>query len=80
MLRSFERSVSLDTVYNELVLHRRVHAWFAASAAFTRRGTELVDKVYDELFATPRSDPWLGLRPRLGYSALDGGGVIAASE
>lgn len=32
--------------------------------------------VYAELFLTPKSDPWLGLKPSDAYSALDHDGVV----
>jgi hypothetical protein len=34
------------------------------------------EKVYAELFLTPRSDPWLGLVSADVYTALDGGGIV----
>ena len=75
MAATFRRAVSIDTVRNEYDLHRRVHAWFATSKA----GDDveaLNERVYDELFLTPSSDPWLGLVPADAYSALDGGGLV----
>jgi hypothetical protein len=38
----------------------------------------LNEKVYAELFLTPSSDPWLGLKPNNAYSALDGDGIAQA--
>ena len=68
-----QETLLIDAVRNEYDLHRRIHAWFARSEA----GDDveaLNERVYDELFLTPSSDPWLGLVPSDAYSALDGGG------
>ncbi len=79
MAATFRRAVLTDTVRNEYDLHRRIHAWFARSQA----GDDveaLNERVYDELFLTPSSDPWLGLVPAHAYSALDGGGLTTARD
>ena len=34
------------------------------------------EKVYAELFLSPKSDPWLGLFSDDTYTALEGGGVV----
>ena len=55
-LTELRRAVALDTVRNQLDLHRRVHGWFIEAtpalelAALNRR-------VYSELVLTPASDP-----------------------
>jgi hypothetical protein len=36
----------------------------------------LNEKVYETLFLTPGSDPWLGLFSPEVYTALDNGGLI----
>jgi len=60
---------SEDTVRNEYLLHRQVHAWFAA-AEVGADADALNDRVYAELFLTPRSDPWLGLVPPDTFTAI----------
>ena len=35
----------------------------------------LNERVYAELFLTPRSDPWIGLVPSGVYSALENNGI-----
>jgi hypothetical protein len=72
VVRRFEDSIAKDSVRNEYRFHARVHAWFADGAG---AGTleALNERVYAELFLTPRSDPWLGLVPEDAYAALDGG-------
>ena len=34
--------------------------------------TALTNRIYDELFLTPRTDPWLGLVAADTYSAIEG--------
>jgi hypothetical protein len=74
LVRQFEQSISLDTVKNEYLLHRRIHDWFAAGEASADVNV-LNERVYAELFLTPSSDPWLGLAPADAYTALDNGGL-----
>ncbi len=68
MVERFERSLALDTVRNEYLLHRRLHEWFAQGQVEDVAG--LNDRVYAELFLTPKSDPWLGLLAAGTYTAL----------
>jgi hypothetical protein len=68
-LARFESYIAEDSVKNEYVLHRELHAWLAAEsgvpdlAAFDAR-------VYSDLFLTPASDPWLGLGPTEVFALL----------
>jgi hypothetical protein len=74
MVRNLQRSIAEDTVRNEYLLHRRIHEWFAAGDV----GDDveaLNDRVYAELFLTPRSDPWLGLVPADTFTAIEDEGV-----
>ena len=77
-IEEFETRMALDTARNERLLHRKIHEWFVKG--------EIADvdslnaRVYDELFLTPDSDPWLGLRPEGVYTALDGDGIIVAER
>jgi len=75
LLRKLQESIALDTVRNEYRMHTRLYAWLTAD-----RGRSDVkafnEKVYSELFATPRSDPWLGLLQPDVYTGLENGGVI----
>jgi hypothetical protein len=60
---SFERAIAQDTVRNEYVFHAQIHNWFV-NDDFANSKTSLAAlnrRVYDELFLTPASDPWLGL-------------------
>jgi hypothetical protein len=65
----------MDTVRNEYRMHTKLYASLTAD-----RGRSDVkafnEKVYAELFITPRSDPWLGLLQPDVYTGLENGGVI----
>jgi len=63
VISSFEQAIAQDTVRNEYVFHAQIHNWFA-NGEFTNTEatlTALNRRVYDQLFLTPASDPWLGL-------------------
>ena len=77
LFRNLEQSVAVDTVRNEYELHRKFHRWCIEGTA-PANVDELNEKVYAELFLTPKSDPWLGLLPRDAYSALPNNGVVQA--
>jgi hypothetical protein len=72
MVRAFEKSMAVDTVRNEFELRRQLHEWFVAGE--TRDLEPLNERVYAELFLTPRSDPWLGLVSADTYTGLERGG------
>jgi hypothetical protein len=74
MVRAFEDSMTVDTVRNEYLLHRRIHERFADDKTTPADVDALNEWVYAELFLTPSSDPWLGLAPNDVYTALDNDG------
>jgi hypothetical protein len=74
IVRSFQNAIALDSVKNEYRLHRQIHQWLADSS-YRPPVDELNERVYAELFLTPRSDPWLGLAPPDVYTALPNAGV-----
>jgi hypothetical protein len=74
LVKNFERYIALDTVRNEYWLHSKLHAWLL-NGRFSDNVEALNEKVYAELFLTPRTDPWLGLYAPDAYTALDGGGI-----
>ncbi len=63
VVNSFERAIAQDTVRNEYVFHAQIHTWFANGEFMNGDSalTALNRRVYDQLFLTPASDPWLGL-------------------
>lgn len=73
-VENFEDAIALDTVRNEYLLHTQLHQWFIEEA-----DTQTVEifnaKVYADLFLTPDSDPWLGLRSESAYSAIEADGL-----
>ena len=75
LVKKFQGLVALDTVRNEYLMHTKLYLWFRTDPG---RGDleKLNQKVYDSLFMTPQSDPWLGLFPADLYTALDNGGVV----
>ena len=77
MFRNLEQAVAVDSVRNEYELHRQLHRWFIDGTA-AANVDELNERVYAELFLTPKSDPWLGLLPADAYSALPNNGVVQA--
>ncbi|HYC60649.1 MAG TPA: hypothetical protein VEK79_13875 [Thermoanaerobaculia bacterium] len=68
LLDNLRRTVASDTQTNEYDLHRRVHEWFARGEVTDLQS--LNERVYDELFQTPSSDPWLGLVPESVFVAM----------
>jgi hypothetical protein len=74
LLQRFQLSIALDSVRNEYMLHTKLHGWLAAGAA--RNDLDAFnEKVYAELFLTPKSDPWLGLFSPDVYTGLDNAGL-----
>ena len=76
LVQNFERYIALDTVRNEYLMHTKLHAWLT-SFRYSNNLEGLNEKVYAELFLTPRSDPWLGLFSPDTYTALENGGVTS---
>jgi hypothetical protein len=73
-LQNLERYLALDTVRNEYMMHSKLHGMFATDFGIGNLEA-LNERVYAQLFMTPRTDPWLGLYSPDIYTALDNGGV-----
>jgi hypothetical protein len=73
MVARFEESLVRDSTQNEMILHRRIHERLAAEPMPSME--DLNRWVYAELFATPASDPWLGLHDDAVFTGLEHGGV-----
>ena len=69
VLDNLRRTVAADTAFNEYDLHRRAHEWFALGQVGDLYS--LNERVYDELFLTPSSDPWLGLLPEATFTGIE---------
>ncbi len=75
LVNKFQGLVALDTVRNEYLMHTKLYTWLMKDPA--RDDVEKLNKkVYDSLFMTPQSDPWLGLFSSDLYTALGNGGVV----
>ncbi len=75
LVEAFEKAIAVDTIRNEYVLHNKLHRWFADGSALTDVDS-LNERVYAELFLTPKSDPWIGLVPPDTYTGLTNGGLV----
>ena len=74
MLKKFQELVALDTVRNEYLMHSKLAVWLTKDPS--RMDFEKFNqKVYAELFLTPKSDPWLGLLDKAVYVGIDNGGI-----
>ena len=75
MVQKFQASIALDTVRNEYLMHTKLYTWLMRDPV--RYDVEkLNEKVYESLFLTPGSDPWLGLFSPDVYTALENGGIV----
>ena len=75
MVRTFEQNLSRDTVFNLYVLQTRIDDWFAAMPQ-PPQYQPFTNWIYARVFMMPLDDPWLGLSPATGYTALESGGRI----
>lgn len=66
---SFEASLARDTALNEAAMRPAIRAWLDGDPSLRRDLDALNRRVYDALFRTPASDPWLGLKPDV-YAGL----------
>ena len=75
LIGRFQENIALDAVRNEYIMRPLLYGMLMVD---TNRADleKLNDKVYTSLFATPSSDPWLGLISPNIYTAIDNGGVI----
>ena len=74
LIKNFQELIALDTVRNEYMLHTKLYPWLLSDPSRTNL-ERFNDKVYAELFLTPRTDPWLGLFSKDVYVGIDNGGV-----
>jgi hypothetical protein len=78
LLTKFQLNVALDSVRNEYVLHTKVHALLTVGRS--RENLDALNqKVYAEIFLSPKSDPWMGLFSDDVYTALENGGVVRSN-
>lgn len=73
MVARLKKDIAQDTMQNEYLLHREIHLRLATSP---RPQFESLNRwIYDELFATPANDPWLGLHDDAIYTGLQNAGL-----
>ncbi len=81
MIRNLQQSIAVDTVRNEYLFRRQILEWLANGGGQAAGDVyALNERVYAELFLTPRRDPWLGLLPADTYSALENDGVAVVER
>lgn len=68
LITNLQNSVAADTIFNECALHAEIHSWFATGQVADL--ASLNTRIYDELFLTPESDPWLGLKQPTIFTAI----------
>lgn len=68
-----EQHIVADTALNEFRLRQQIRRQIAARADLDL--ATLNAWIYEEVFATPKSDPWLGLHPRTDFTGLPGDGA-----
>jgi hypothetical protein len=69
-----EHHIVADTALNELTLRQAIRQRIVTTA--TTDFAVLNAWIYDQVFATPSSDPWLGLLARTEFTGLPGDGVV----
>ncbi len=74
-LQGFEQWMATDTARNQYELRPQLHQWLS-TAPTPPTLEQLNQRVYTQLFLTPNSDPWLGLRPEDAYSAIEADGLV----
>jgi hypothetical protein len=74
VVQSFEGAIALDSIRNEYLLHSQLHSWLSQGTGGTL--DTLNARVYQELFLTPDSDPWLGLMAPDSFAAIEQDGIL----
>lgn len=78
LIKKLEESAARDTKINKTNFEPAIHAYFVNEAA--PDFDKLNRAIYDKLFRTPASDPWLGLAPADAFVAIQNGGVQSAAQ
>ena len=78
MIQTLEQSVARDTQNNRRNFEPAIHAYFVNDSA--PDFTSLNRAIYDKLFLTPASDPWLGLNSQDAFIALGNGGLMPSAQ
>ena len=68
LLGNLRRTIAGDTIFNEGELHGEIHRWFARGDVADL--SSLNERIYEELFLAPSSDPWMGLKDRAVFTGI----------
>jgi hypothetical protein len=71
VIENLRATLRADTLLNENELRPLIRQQIAKGVTFE----DLNRYVYDEVFATPRSDPWLGLMPEDAFTGITNEGI-----
>ena len=74
LITNLKKYVEIDTVQNEYLFHTTILDWLNKEGV--KDVEKFNEKVYSELFLTPKSDKWLGLYSNDIYSAIENNGLI----
>ncbi|HEY4238592.1 MAG TPA: hypothetical protein VGM88_02210 [Kofleriaceae bacterium] len=74
ILAQFEQAIAGDTAIDELALRPRIRSIVCASD--TLDFATINGRIYDYVFSTPSSDPYLGLLPRDTFTGLPADGLV----
>jgi hypothetical protein len=74
LVKNLEDFAALDTTLNDYIFRTRIFS--VLSENNNDRLEQINERIYAEIFLTPRSDEWLGLYSPDVYTALDGNGII----
>lgn len=75
---NFQISMAKDSQYNKYLFHNYIHQWLSDADFYqSAKGNidELNRQIYQYLFLTPDSDPWLGLVAPDAFSGIEEDGV-----
>ncbi len=79
-ITGFEQTVLADTAMNEVVLRMQIHGYLGAQRSRAATFTELNRWIYDGIFHTPSTDPWLGLLPQGTFTGLPAGAIVTRAS
>jgi hypothetical protein len=74
LVKNLEDFAALDTTLNDYIFRTKIFS--VLSENNNNRLEQINERIYAEIFLTPRSDEWLGLYSPDVYTALDGNGII----
>jgi hypothetical protein len=74
LVERFEEAMVADTLRNEIIFHATIRRWLTEDPR--QDFATLNRRVYQELFLTPRTDPWLGLVPPASFSGIEDDGLV----